>query len=194
MTPHVEVVTLAVFLLGGEKTAIDTEDVAKMVHELAPGRFSWRKYPDQINLEMVRVSLSDAKKETNGNWIDGSGRTGWTLTETGRNWARTTGQELIGRSLERPRAEVRSGSIDERRWRQERGRITSLDAWARWTERGDVSEKDALEVFRVDAYSVGQLRSRKITRLASLFDDDKEIGPFIRQAASVLAKENTENG
>lgn len=56
-----ELVTVAVYLLGGELRKIDTEDTAMKAHEIAPGRFAWRKYPGQINLELVRVALSDAK-------------------------------------------------------------------------------------------------------------------------------------
>src|SRR4051794_5780323 len=80
-----ELVTLAVYRLGGAQRAVDTEDIAVEANKLAPGRFSWRKYPDQINLELIRVHLSDAKKR-NGMLI-GAGRTGWRLTQEGLNWA-----------------------------------------------------------------------------------------------------------
>ena len=46
-----EIVTIAVYLLGGEREPVDTEDVAKKANELAPGRFTWRKYKDQIKAE-----------------------------------------------------------------------------------------------------------------------------------------------
>src|SRR5215472_10188888 len=83
-----EVVTLAVYLLGGGQRAIDTEDVAVEAHRLAPGRFTWTKYPDQINLELVRVYLSDAKKPEKGAMLLGSGRTGWRLSQRGLKWAK----------------------------------------------------------------------------------------------------------
>jgi len=38
-----EIVTLAVYLPGGDSKRIDTEDVAVKSNELAPGRFTWRK-------------------------------------------------------------------------------------------------------------------------------------------------------
>ena len=54
-----QIVTVAVYLLGGEARYIDTEDVAMKANELAPGRFSWIKYRDQINIkESVRLPLS----------------------------------------------------------------------------------------------------------------------------------------
>ena len=57
-------------------------------NELAPGRFTWRKYKDQINLEVVRVYLSDAKKKAKGAYLIGSGNSGWTLSEAGLAFAR----------------------------------------------------------------------------------------------------------
>ena len=72
--PQVQIVTLAVYLLGGDQKVIDTEDVAVKAYQLAPGRFSWRKYPDQVNLELVRVYLSAGKKPSRGAWLEGSGR------------------------------------------------------------------------------------------------------------------------
>jgi hypothetical protein len=52
-----EIVTLAAYLLGGDTQYVDTEDVAVKANELAPGRFTWRKYRNQINIENVRTFL-----------------------------------------------------------------------------------------------------------------------------------------
>ena len=56
-------VIFAVYLLGGGQKFVDTEDIAKKADQMSPGNFSWRKYQDQINLELIRVFLSNAKKE-----------------------------------------------------------------------------------------------------------------------------------
>ena len=61
-----EIVTLAVYLLGGDSKRIDTEDIAVKSNELAPGRFTWRKYSDQINIKIISWCLWDAKKPKNG--------------------------------------------------------------------------------------------------------------------------------
>jgi hypothetical protein len=37
------IVTLAVYLLGGETQRIDTEDIAVKANEIAPGCFAWRR-------------------------------------------------------------------------------------------------------------------------------------------------------
>ncbi|HAB18651.1 MAG TPA: hypothetical protein DCE44_19690 [Verrucomicrobiales bacterium] len=49
-----EIVTLAVYLLGGDTHRVDTEDVAVKANDLAHGRFTWRKYRDQINIDANR--------------------------------------------------------------------------------------------------------------------------------------------
>jgi len=85
---NIEIVTLAVYRLGGDLRHVETEDVAILASEFAPNRFSWLKYADQINLEIVRVALSDAKKKANGSDVMGSGIKGWMLIENGQTFVR----------------------------------------------------------------------------------------------------------
>jgi len=182
-----EVVTLAVFLLGGDQRAIDTEDIAVRAHQLAPGRFAWKKYPDQINLELVRVYLSDAKKPDKGEMLIGSGRTGWRLTQRGLKWAQNTAPKVKGLQTPRTRAQSRSGSIDEQRWRRERTRLQGTSAWQAWSKgHRDIPFADAKEVFRIDSYAKGDLREAKLTRVTSLFSDDAELAPFLEHLVHIL--------
>jgi hypothetical protein len=185
---QMEVVTLAVHLLGGAQRAIDTEDVAVQAHRLAPGRFAWKKYPEQINLELIRVYLSDAKMK--GKLVLGSGRTGWRLTQKGLKWAEQAARETGPVDTSRSRAALRSGSVDEQRWRRERSRVVSSGAWTEWqTGNRDISTAEAKEVFRIDSYARGDLREAKITRLRSLFTEDGEIAPFLDHLIKVLNRE-----
>ncbi len=57
-------------------------------NELAPGRFTWRKYKDQVNIDTVRKRLWDATKPEKGSLLIGSERTGWRLTKVGYLFAR----------------------------------------------------------------------------------------------------------
>jgi hypothetical protein len=184
-----EIVTLAVYLLGGDQHAVDTEDVAIKAHELAPGRFSWRKYPEQINLELVRVYLSDAKKPEKGQLLLGSGRTGWSLTKTGLDWAQEAAHRSVGKDLTRRREQSKAGSIDENRWRRERARIQLSPAWKHWMgQNQNPSAREAAEVFRIDSYAVGPIREKKITRLLAMFNGDEELAPFLNRMAALLAE------
>lgn len=187
-TPQFGIVTLAVYLLDGHQRVVDTEDVAFKAHHLAPGRFSWKKYPDQINMELVRVALSDARKPKNGAWVTGVGRTGWSLTPEGLRWVKANLKYISKEDFTRRREESRAGSADENRWRRERSRILGTDAWRKWTQdQASVTRKDAEEVFRIDNYSTGSLKNRKITRVADVFAGDPEIGLFIRKISQILA-------
>jgi hypothetical protein len=187
-TPQFGIVAYAVFLLGGHKRAIDTEDIAKKADKLAPGRFSWRKYHDQINLELVRTALSDAKKSKNGSLVTGVGKKGWTLTPAGLQWVKKQLPNLSTKDFSRNREESKAGSIDENTWRRERSRILTTSAWGKWIigDNKSIDPKDAKEVFRIDSYSTGSLRSLKINRVCSKFEDDPEIGSFIHYVAALL--------
>jgi hypothetical protein len=184
-----EVVTLALYRLGGAQRPIDTEDVAMEAHRIGPGWFSWKKYPDQINLELVRINLVHAKE--NG-LVIGFGRTGWRLTQKGLKWAeqvrKTSGDFVSART----RAESRSGSIDEQRWRRERSRIVTTRAWELWKSGiRQIPAAEAKQVFRIDSYARGGLREMKITRLRAMFSDDLELAPFLDHLIDHLNREVT---
>jgi len=198
LTPitHAELVTWAVSLLGGDQRRIDTEDVAVKVFQLAPKRFCWRKYPEQINLELVRVYLSDAKKPEHGGLLTGSGRTGWSLTRRGLEWIRSAHSRLQSLGISEPqRRGSRAGSIDSNRRDRERKRILTLPAWIRWS-KGDKSVvlMEAREVFRLDSYSTAAGREAKLTRLRAMFEDDEELSLFLRQVSDEIDKEEKTDG
>lgn len=181
---------MAVYRLGGAQRAIDTEDAAVEAHKLAPGRFSWKKYPDQINLELIRVYLSDAKIKHD--MLLGSGRTGWRLTQKGLKWCKQTAASVTVSESTRTRAQSRSGSIDEQRWRRERSRILATGAWKLWTSgQRLIPDPDAKEVFRIDSYARGDLLETKLTRLRAMFIDDEELAPFLDHLLKQLNREAT---
>jgi hypothetical protein len=181
------VVTLAVYLEGGDRKAIDTEDVAVRANKLAPGRFVWRKHPDQINLELIRVYLSDAKKPEKGGWLDGSGKTGWTLTAKGLRWASAAAKTMLDSDLARAREQGGGGSIDEQRWRRERKRLLASEAWRLWVEgETDIPLRLAAEVYRIDSYAVGRIKHLKLARLRDLFAEDPEIAAFLNKMSEIL--------
>ena len=189
-----QVVTLAVYLLQGDSKIIDTEDVAIKAAELAPGRFSWKKYPDQVNLELVRVNLSNAKKAEYGMLVDGTGRRGWSLTPAGIDWVKEIGRFLQDEDLSWSRRDSDAGGIDEVRWRRERDRVVGSSAWQKWLDRSkEISLIEAQEVFRIDSYSVGRLRNVKINRLCRLFENDNEIVFFLNSIKNLVLEEGQGN-
>ncbi len=176
-----EIVTLAVYLLGGDTQYVDTEDIAVKANEIAPGRFTWRKYSDQINIENVRAFLSDAKKEKNGAFLRGAGKDGWLLTESGAAFAKARVGILEDVDLSRERL-----SIKDRRWLQhERTRMLSSEAFAKFSKgkTNEITTQEAESFFRLDVYVTGNAREDKIVRALNAFGSDPELGPAVKALA-----------
>lgn len=186
-----QVAAIALYELGGASMVVDTEDVAVRAHSIAPGRFSWRKYPDMINLELVRVALSDARKRESGSLVSGTGRSGWSLTPSGQRWCEKSARLLRNSDLSTSRTDRTAGSIDERRWQRERARVLTSPAWADWQVEGrtTISRNSALDLFRIDRYVIGRGRELKVNRLREMFKDDDEIAPFVEAAATAALRE-----
>src|SRR5580765_1329574 len=92
-----ELVVYALYVAGGATSRVHTEDLALKCWELFPDSFSWTKYPTYPDKDIVRVALTDARKDKYGGLISGrvEGHTGdskggdaegWLLTEKGLAW------------------------------------------------------------------------------------------------------------
>jgi hypothetical protein len=184
-----EVAVLAVYLLGGATRSIDTEDAAVKCHELAARLFSWQKHKEQINLELVRVSLSDAKKTKNGGLLSGSGREGWRLSSRGLDWIRA--REQAGSHFatrEGKHGSAKAGSIDSVRRERERQRVLASQAWQEWKETGVVSARAAQQIFRIDEYTTERMAAIKVARLRSTFEVHDELSHFLSIASHRVLK------
>ncbi len=95
----VQLVTIAVALLNGDVTYVDREEVAIKVDCIAPGRFTWRRYPERIDLDAVSSALRSAKKVQNGGLIVGNNTAGWMLSPTGLKWIKTIDLDAIYEKL-----------------------------------------------------------------------------------------------
>ena len=102
-----QIVLLAVVQLGGAFKPVDPEDIAIAPDKIAPGKFRWKKYPRQIDLELINNGLRDAKKRK---WLVGSAPKGWSATEHGVQEAKESpfeeGQPAFRPRLERNRSPV----------------------------------------------------------------------------------------
>ena len=176
-----QIVTLAVYLLGGEAAYVDTEDVAVKANEIAPERFAWRKYADQINIDAIRKRLSDAKKPEKGGYLLGSFKNGWLLTENGLKFAKEKVKDLDEMNLSR-----KPLGQQERQWRRnERVRLLASDAFEKLKlgKCDMITRQEAETFFRVDDYVVGKARERKMVRILNTFGDD----PMLADAVKTLA-------
>ncbi|MBI4668353.1 MAG: hypothetical protein HY747_04070 [Elusimicrobia bacterium] len=119
-----EIAIYAVCILDGILKRVHTEDIALKCFELAPDSFSWIKYPEYPDKEVVRSALVDARDKKCGVLLQGRsgkglgqlGRTkappnpdGWMLTAAGVKWIKKN-EKRISTLLK-----VRQPNI----WRQE---------------------------------------------------------------------------
>jgi hypothetical protein len=103
--PHL--VTIALYMLGGDKQYVHLEDIALRVNEIAPGRFTWRKYPQYVDLSAVMFALQHAKKPQYGTLVSRDKTSNWILTTQGVAFAKTA-------DLSKLSSKPRSGSDTER--------------------------------------------------------------------------------
>jgi hypothetical protein len=170
-------------LCGGHARAIDTEDVAVKANEIAPGRFAWRKYPDQINIDTVRKRLWDARKDDKGGFVFGSEKDGWQLTEKGVKFAKKSRKHLKdGNSV------ARSSLMERRFARAEKLRMLDTQAYAKFSTgcQSAITQREAETFFRIDDYVLGEEREKKITRALNLFGNDRQLGPLVHFLADTV--------
>lgn len=184
---NVEIVVLAVYLMNGGVRIIDTEDVAIKAQEISPGRFSWRKYPDQIDLERVRVRLSQAAHE---GLLSGVHSKGWRLTAKGKQYVEDNLKTLVrGKSA---RISLRK---EDREWQAaERKRLMQTSAF-RKLAKGDqtsITMIDVGEFFRIDSYMPAEDRRKKLDRYINAFKHDKSLGKTIEILSQLILMEVSE--
>jgi len=185
---NVEIVTIVVYLLGGHTHPVDTEDVAVKANDLAPGRFVWRKHPQQINLQGVRFALEDAKKSQYG-YLVGGANEGWILTEVGYSFASMN----VG-LLEKAELSANRKSRAEKAWiKRERQRMLSSEAYLKFQRgQGDsITLLEAASFFRIDEYVTGEMRERKLLRILNEFGDDPDLGETVKALAARVRREKS---
>lgn len=178
-----ELVTLAMYRLGGDDKALDIEDIAMECEKISPGSFSWRKYKNQINLELVGFAVRDAKKAQNGNLLTGSHAKGWRLTAAGIIHAKTLIENNDGNS-EIEVAPTKHRNLELSRNTKESQRVVGSDAFKEWKLKRLSSKSDLSKLLRINAYSSAESIEIKIARLSNLLGNDSEIDDFIRYVIS----------
>lgn len=181
---NLECVIYAVYKAGGSESSVDTEDVAFTAHHIFPERFSWRKYPGQINLEAVRKRLYDARREQPAARLNGSDRRGWNLTQVGLEWVSEVG-DLAGMSRESHAGPAPRGT-EIARQKRERRRLQTMAGFEQYLKYGiefRPSLNDAKKVFKINEYTPQKHIEKMIVRQLTLFQDDAEIRQFLELCA-----------
>jgi hypothetical protein len=175
---------LAAFLVGAQSSSADTEDIAVKANELAPGRFSWRKYKDQINIDTVRKRLWDATKPEKGGYLIGSERSGWRLTKAGYDFA--SRHVAAGQMIQPTRA--RASQTERAAQTRELRRMMGEPALQKFVDGNSdaITKNEAERFFRIDDYVTGKARSAKIERFRIMVADDKILAEAVESLATLV--------
>lgn len=157
---NIQLVTIALGNLDGHEKPVDSEDVAVHVNELAPGKFTWRKYPEYIDLQVVNQSLQDARRERNGSLVTGSSSKGWMLSANGMEWFKHLDIEFRVDSA--AEIQLRRGSL-LRSQEMERRRLKGTAAYELYCKSrlADVTRNDFFDFAKVNEYFPLKARSRR---------------------------------
>ena len=177
-----DVAVLALATLGGATAVVDTEEAAIAAHAIDTTAFGWKKYPDRVDLDVVRTTLRH-EGEAKDPRIEGSIQNGWHLTPRGVAWV-DANAALLGSAVS-----VAPTSAATQRWRAETreagaaiNRVRTSDAFRLWSQNKEFTPRQAAGVFRIDEYTPAKDRSRKTAQLQELTRGDEEIEAFMKHA------------
>ncbi len=174
---RVDIIVMAMLRLGGDSKGLDMEDIAVECHIVSPKTFAWRKYPDQINLDLVANAMRDAKRDRNGALLSGGQTQGWRLTVAGQKYS----QKLVDANAKpsEPHSVPGFRGADGKRIKQEYNRIMKSDAYAEWSSGAKISESALISLLKINAYTSDELLEIKKTRLAKCRGITKEMDSFL---------------
>ena len=180
---NLQIVVVAVARLGGETQSIHIEDIAVEAYSIAPGKFAWHKYPEHIDLDLVRRTLTNAAAKSSP-LILGSVRKGWMLSKYGIQWIEKNVQNLPALSG------YRRGSVSDA-IEMEKIRLRETRAWQKFksglTDR--INLNDLFEFARVNEYFSDAKRRERFNIVASAVDGDSELAPLWQLLQQRFAKD-----
>ena len=168
-----QLVTVAVMLIGGDLDYADTEDIAIKVNEMAPERFGWRKYPDRIDLDSVRVALRDAKKPKNGGLLIGSNTDGWMLSPAGMRWGEALDlEDMKSQQPIRHRRDSIAANLES-----ERIRLRQSQAYRLFGEgqKDAITTHDFYQFARINEYFGEKARQRRYVIVSNAVVGDEVL-------------------
>jgi len=178
---NVEILTLVVYWLGGAVTPVDLEDAAVEAFNLAPKKFSWIKYADQIDLRIVQYALRDACK-ADIDYLKGTSKHGYMLTEAGLEWAKKFDEK---KQLSTSSRKMSPSDLIDR----ETLRLQSTRAYQKFVtgEKDKITIMDFREFTRVNDYFPEHIRKQRYSKIDNAVKDNadlRKIWKFIKNKFS----------
>jgi hypothetical protein len=158
-------VAIALYLVGGAHRAIDIEDLAVKAAEMSPRLFRWRSYPDQIDLDSVRLCAKNLAAPPDP-FVQGGIRDGWMLTPAGIAWCQAALQRHP--SIEQP--SPRSAAT-----------VRHSETFAKFASgrRSTITIHDVRHMLRVDEYTSKRRRREQIRALENTIAGDTALSECV---------------
>ena len=167
-----EIVTMALYNLGGSTKNIHTEDIAIEADKSDPERFKWRKYKENIDLGLIFDCLKSAKNRKLGSYLKGNDEKGWSLTKEGLEFCLNTKNNFSNKLVRKKRV----SKIEKKYLIREENRIKNSDAYIKFLNgEANISETDIKNLFKIDDYSTKEDVEKRINNVLDNFTKNKKI-------------------
>ena len=127
---NIELVTIALYEIGGATKSKETEDIAVKADEIDTERFKWKnkKYKSFIDKSLILESLKAAKNRAIGSFLSGNDDKGWILTSTGLKFSKNSKNLFSGLIIRKKRLT----KIEKNYLFRDKYRIVNSDAYNKY--------------------------------------------------------------
>ena len=184
-----EIVTIALYNLGGGIGSFDIETIATEADKLAPGRFRWKTNPDMISDSNTWDALSNARakkyvfqqkkiKDTDKQTKDTDN---YLLTEEGIKFA----QQNLKKAKIFDQSKIRI-AVSKEIYDNTKARLQSSVAYKKLKENkiNEITKREYYDFFRLNDYMKIEQKNQKIQKMKNLFISDKDFKKIIDQIAN----------
>ena len=182
---------------GGDVEFVTTEDVAVKTFEIYPERFGLIGYPHFPDVDSVRVTLTDLRKEKHGSLVEGSRRRGWRVTSSGARWMAVNRRKVSAAIRHKLSGERRISSgqlLTTEKVRSARlNRILGSDAFRKWKRGVRPSVYDFYELLRIDNYTPQGVYREHLKGILEVAPDKSEVKAFLKELAKVYGGNYRDN-
>lgn len=173
LLPNLDIVTIALYMLGNGIKSFDKEEIATKADELAPIRFRWKTNPNMISDGLVWDALSNARKK--GYVLENTSK--YLLTEEGIKFAKDNLSKIKNFDQSRTRYSKKDREVYE----NTKIRILNSSAYSKAKEKKleQINSNEFQSFFRINEYMDSKQIKEKIYKLKNLFTNDKDLKNII---------------
>ena len=185
---NIELVTIALYEIGGATKSKETEDIAVKADEIDTERFKWKnkKYKSFIDKSLILESLKAAKNRAIGSFLSGNDDKGWILTSTGLKFSKNSKNLFSGLIIRKKRLT----KIEKNYLLREEYRIVNSDAYNKYinNQKKEITTNDLKKLFKIDDYTTLKDLEKRIVKLLDNFPEKHKVYQIINNYREEVKK------